>query len=86
MELEVKKLTFLFYKTEKRYDNNLEAKYVLFNWAFPKNLNSSMALADKILDLKNSMKKYLLGGSKDSNQVMNHLMNKAIVGTVLIEP
>ena len=37
-----------FYKTEKRYDNNLEAIYVLFNWAFPKNLISSMALADKI--------------------------------------
>ena len=36
------------YKTEKRYDNDLNSKYILFNWAFPKNINSAMELADKI--------------------------------------
>ena len=94
-----------FYKTEKRYDNNLEAKYVLFNWAFPNNLNSSMALADKISSgFKNSMKKegmaswgmatriipqssehaplFFWDAYETQEQVMNHLMNEAIVGTV----
>ena len=104
VELEGKNYGNFFYKTEKRYDNNLEAKYVLFNWAFPKNLNSSMALADKISSgFKNSMKKrvWQVGGwqlelflktqnmpsvfwdaYETQEQVMNHLMNEAIVGTV----
>lgn len=93
------------YKTEKRYDNDLDAKYVIFNWAFPKNLNSSMALADKISSgFKSSMKKegmaswgmatriipqgseyaplFFWDAYQTQEQVMNHLMNKAVVGTV----
>ena len=94
-----------FYKTEKRYDNSLNAKYVLFNWAYPKDLNSAMDLADKISNnFKNSMKKegmaswgmatriipqgadnaplFFWDAYESLEQVMNHLMNKAIVGTV----
>jgi len=94
-----------YYKTEKRYDNKLNSKYIIFNWAYPKNLNSAMNLADKISSsFKNSMEKEGMGswgmatriipqGSdyaplffwdayENLEQVMNHLMNKAIVGTV----
>ena len=46
------------YKTEKRYDNDLDAKYILFNLTFPKNLNSAMELGDKISSsFKSDMKK-----------------------------
>jgi hypothetical protein len=46
------------YKTEKRYDNDLDGKFIIFNWAFPKNLNSAMTLADKIsTSFKGDMKK-----------------------------
>jgi len=46
------------YKTEKRYDNDLNSKYILFNWTFPKNLNSAMELGDKISSsFKSDMKK-----------------------------
>ena len=46
------------YKTEKRYDNDLDGKFIIFNWAFPKNLNSAMILADKISkSFKGDMKK-----------------------------
>ncbi len=46
------------YKTEKRYDTDLEGKFIIFNWAFPKNLNDAMTLADKIsTSFKKDMKK-----------------------------
>lgn len=46
------------YKTEKRYDNDLNSKYILFNWTFSKNLNSAMELGDKISSsFKSDMKK-----------------------------
>ena len=94
-----------YYKTEKRFDNNLNAKFILFNWAFPKDLTSAMELADKISNnFKSSMKKegmaswgmatriipqgtnnaplFFWDAYETLEQVMNHLMNKAIVGTV----
>ena len=46
--IDVERYGSFVYKTEKRYDNNLEAKFIIFNWTFPKNINSAMNLADKI--------------------------------------
>ncbi len=56
--VDVQRYGSFVYKTEKRYDNDLDAKYILFNWTFPKNLNSAMELADKISSsFKSDMKK-----------------------------
>ena len=46
--VDVERYGSFVYKTEKRYDNNLQAKFIIFNWTFPKNINSAMNLADKI--------------------------------------
>ena len=46
--IDVERYGSFVYKTEKRYDNNLQAKFIIFNWTFPKNINSAMNLADKI--------------------------------------
>lgn len=46
--IDVERFGSFVYKTEKRYDNDLNAKYILFNWTFPKNLNDAMRVADKI--------------------------------------
>ena len=46
--IDVERYGSFVYKTEKRYDNNLQPKFIIFNWTFPKNLNSAMDLADKI--------------------------------------
>ena len=46
--IDVERYGSFVYKTEKRYDNNLKAKFIIFNWTFPKNINSAMNLADKI--------------------------------------
>jgi hypothetical protein len=46
--IDIERYGSFVYKTEKRYDNDLNSKYILFNWAFPKNINSAMELADKI--------------------------------------
>ena len=46
--IDVERYGTYVYKTEKRYDNNLQPKFIIFNWTFPKNLNSAMDLADKI--------------------------------------
>ena len=56
--VDVQRYGSFVYKTEKRYDNDLDAKYILFNWTFPKNLNSAIELADKISSsFKSDMKK-----------------------------
>tara|TARA_Y100000022_G_C13234931_1_gene369327 strand:+ start:646 stop:1389 length:744 start_codon:yes stop_codon:yes gene_type:complete len=46
--IDVERYGSFVYKTEKRYDNNLKAKFIIFNWTYPKNINSAMNLADKI--------------------------------------
>lgn len=46
------------YKTEKSFDTNRSGKYVLFNWAKPKNIPAALSLADEISDsFKGNMKK-----------------------------
>ena len=46
--VDVERYGSFVYKTEKRYDNSLKAKFIIFNWTFPKNINSAMNVADKI--------------------------------------
>ena len=56
--IDIKRYGSFVYKTEKRYDNDLNGKFIIFNWTFPKNINTAMKLADKISSsFKADMKK-----------------------------